>query len=141
MGSRTHETANGRAVHVWQRGEAFLARGRWNGAAFGESLGRDVREATARLRKLIGEIEDDTFVRPSDQHRQMAAGRRSFRLTLRHLINAFLVAKRAGRGRQTADDYRARLRPVLDFAERPEHLARWPLAADVSVEFVTALKS
>ncbi len=35
MGAHTHETADGQCVHVWRRGETYLARGRWNGAAFG----------------------------------------------------------------------------------------------------------
>jgi len=141
MGSHTHETANCRSVHVWRRGDTYLARGRWNGTAFGETLGKHVKEATARLRKLIGEIEDGAYVRPSEQSRQLAATSRSTRLSLRQLINAFLVAKRAERGRQTADDYRVRLRPVLDFAERPEQLSRWPLASNIDAPFVAALKT
>jgi integrase len=56
-------------------------------------------------------------------------------------VNAFLSAKRAERGKQTAANYRARLRPVLNFADRAEQLKQWPLAVDIDAEFVTALKS
>ncbi len=141
MGAHTHEASNGRSVHVWRRGETYLARGRWDGAAFGETLGRDAREAAARLRRLIGEVEDGAYVRPSDRPRQLVSGRRCPRLTLRQLAAAFLAAKRAERGSQTAGDYRARLRPALDFAERPANLARWPTAADATAEFAAELKS
>ncbi len=71
----------------------------------------------------------------------MAAGRRNARLTVRQVISAFLAAKRTERGRQTADDYRARLRPVLAFAEQPTALARWPRAADLDPAFVAELKA
>ena len=49
MGSRTHRTLDGIQVHVWQRRGKYLARGRYQGQAFGETLGDNVAEATARL--------------------------------------------------------------------------------------------
>jgi integrase len=62
------------------------------------------------------------------------------RLTLRQLISEFIAEKRKQRGKQTAGDYLARLRPVLEFAERPENRRRWPLAADIDRGFVLALR-
>ncbi|MFQ3594203.1 MAG: hypothetical protein SNJ82_13570, partial [Gemmataceae bacterium] len=131
LGDHTHETTNHIKVHVWKRGETYIARGRLQGRAFGETLGRERRAAESRLRKLIGEIEDGAYVRPSDQPRQPVASRREARLSVRQLVNEFLKAKRAERGSQTAANYRSRLRPVLDFADRPEQLIRWPLASGV----------
>ena len=49
MGSHTHRTLDGIQVHVWQRRGKYLARGRYQGQAFGETLGDNVAEATARL--------------------------------------------------------------------------------------------
>lgn len=141
MGGHTHATQGGVEVHVWRRGDRFLARGRWQGRAFGETLGRDPQAAASRLRKLLTEIEEGAYVRPSDQPKQPIFSRRNVRLSVRQLANEFLKAKRAERGLQTAGNYRARLRPVLDFADRPEQLGRWPQAASVDAEFVAALRA
>jgi hypothetical protein len=140
MGSHTHQTTDGRAVHVWQRGSVFLARGRWQGCAFGETLGHDPLKATARLRKLLGELEDGTYIRPSDQVKQYLP-KRDVSLTLRQLVGAFLTSKRSERGRQTAGNYHARLRPVLEFLEHPEPSRRWPSAAAIDRDFVAGFKS
>ena len=63
------------------------------------------------------------------------------RLSLRQLVNEFLTEKRKLRGRRTADNYRCRLRPVLDFAEQPVSHGRWPLAMDIDRDFVVELRS
>ncbi|MGL6075184.1 MAG: hypothetical protein ACRC8S_13570 [Fimbriiglobus sp.] len=140
MGSHTHQTADGRSVHVWQRGLTFLARGRWQSVAFGETLGRDPLKAAARLRKLLGELEDGTYIRPSEQVKQYMP-KRNVTLSLRDLVGAFLTTKRAERGRQTARNYRSRLRPVLEYIEQPDPIRRWPTAAAIDRDFVADLKS
>src|SRR5262249_26181998 len=65
-GGHSHATLCGVAVHIWRRGEKYLARGRFQGQAFGETLGDDVAVATARLRQLLTEIEAGSYVRPSE---------------------------------------------------------------------------
>src|SRR4051812_36639911 len=64
MGSHTHHTIDGVGVHVWLRDGKYLARGRYQGQAFGETIGDNVALATARLRQLLTEIEDGGYVRP-----------------------------------------------------------------------------
>src|SRR5262249_21433002 len=141
MGGHSHSTLCGVWVHVWRRGDKYLARGRYERRPFGETLGEDVASATARLRQLLTEIENGSFVRPSESRDRLLSRGKSYRLTLRQLGSEFLAEKRRTRGQQTASDYRSRLAPVLDFAETSAHLKRWPLAVDVDAEFVESLRS
>jgi hypothetical protein len=117
MGGHTHQTLDGLRVHIWQRGGKYLARGRSHGLAFGETLGGDVAGATARLRRLLTEIENGSFVRPSEARRRPVKKCGAVRLDLRQLVGEFLAEKRMLRGRKTAEAYKSRLLPVLDFAE------------------------
>ena len=131
MGRHTHCTLCGIQVHVWQRGEQYLVRGSYQGRMFGKTLGRHVAEAVARLRRLLTEIDDGAFVRPSEARTQALSNGQVPRLSLRQLVNEFLAEKRKLRGRQTAASYLSRLWPVLDFAEQPATCQRWPLALDI----------
>lgn len=140
MGAHSHETLAGVRVHVWERGGKYLARGRYQGRPFGETLGDDPAAATARLRQLLTEIEDGSYVRPSEARRRAVSSGRAPRLTLRPLVNEFLAEKRKVRGRQTADDYQARLMPVLAFAELAANRRHWPLARDIDRAFLTSLR-
>jgi hypothetical protein len=141
MGSHSHDTASGVRVHVWQRAGNFLARGSYLGQRFGETLGRDPTEATARLRRLLNEIEDGSYVRPSDARQRPLSKGRVPRLTLRQLCNEYLSDRRRLRGQRTARTYQARLLPVLDFAEQPAGRQRWPLAWSIDREFAVQLRS
>jgi hypothetical protein len=47
-------------------------------------------------------------------------------------MNEFLAEKRKIRGKQTADTYKSRLMPVLDFAERSAHHKGWGELGDFS---------
>ena len=142
MGGHTHSTTVGIDVHVWSRGGKFLARGRFQGQSFGETLGNDSLHATARLRELLTKIDNGNFVRPSEgRKRLVSSSSRIARLTLRELVASFVADKRKSRGRQTAGDYASRLAPVLDFAEKSDNLARWPLAIDIDADFVQSLRA
>ena len=141
MGGHTHTTLCGAQVHVWKRGRKYLARGRLQGSAFGETLGEAEVDASARLRQILTEIEAGTYVRPSEARKRPLAGRKAARLTLRQLANDFLAEKRKVRGRQTAADYQSRLMPVIAFAELPASRKRWPLAADIDRGFAVALRA
>jgi len=141
MGGHTHETLGGPRVHIWLRSGSFLARGRHEGRAFGETLGGDKAGATARLRQILNEIENGSFVRPSEANRRVLKKSKSARLDLRQILGEFLAEKQQARGKQTAETYRSRLMPVLDFAELPPHRRRWPLAMDVDRDFVVELRS
>jgi integrase len=141
MGSHTHATLDGVHVHVWKRGPKYLARGRFQGRPFGETLGASEPEASARLRQVLTEIESGSYVRPSEARERPLPTHSTPRLSLRQLVNDFLAEKRKVRGRQTAATYLSRLRPVLDFAEQAAARKRWPLAADVDREFVVELRA
>ncbi|QDU21803.1 hypothetical protein [Urbifossiella limnaea] len=136
MGGHVHETAGGKRIHIWRRGTKFIARGRFQGRHFGETLG-DESSATTKLRRLLTAIEDGAYRPPSEAHRRQLADGTVPRLTFRQLAEVFLAAKRKQVGIQTATDYRARLVPLLVFAELPANRKRWPLAADVDAGFVT----
>jgi integrase len=118
-----------------------LARGHYQARPFGETLGNRVPEATARLRQILTDIENGVYQRPSESRRRMISTGAVRRLTIRELVNEFLIEKRQVRGQQTAGDYRSRLNPVLAFAEHPENKPRWPLALDIDRDFVRALRS
>jgi len=109
MGSHTHCTLSGVQVHVWRRVDKYLARGRFQGRPFGETLGSDTPHAAARLREILTKIDNGSYVRPSDGRKQIVARGRVARPTLRDLVADFVAEKRRSRGRQTATDYAARL--------------------------------
>lgn len=135
LGNHSHETADGRQVHIWIRSGRYMARGRHNGKAFGRDLGADQKEAIAVLRRLLVELEDGTFVSPSESKKRQLKARQAPRHSIRQLCDAFLVEKRSTRGKATADHYRQRLTPLIEFAEHPKNLPKWPLAADLDRDF------
>ena len=140
MGSRTHRTMNGVSIHVYQRDGKFLARGRYNKQAFGETLGANEERAVSRLRHILTEIETGSYVRPSAASKRPMGNGTIPQLSMRHLINEFLVEKRKTNGASTAKDYRNRLAPILDFAESQNALRQWRLAADIDREFAVELR-
>jgi len=136
LGQHSHETADRKSVHVWIRGGKYLARGRYLGKAFGQDLGADPREAVSALRRLLVQLEDGTFLSPSESKKRQLKARQAPRNTMRQLCDAFLVEKRMVRGKQTADDYRNRLTPLIEFSEQSQILRQCPLAADINRDFV-----
>lgn len=141
MGGHCHQTMAGVTVNVWLRDETYIARGRIHGQAFGETLGDDPLEAAVRLRQILNDIDNGSFVRATDRRKRLVSNGRIPQLTLRGLVAEFLVEKRQLRGQQTANDYRSRLAPVLDFAELPENLKAWPLAIDIDAAFARSLRA
>jgi hypothetical protein len=141
MGAHSHRASNGVEVHVWRRNDRFVARGRLEGRPFGETLGDDPAQATARLRQLITEIERGSYVRASEARKRKIGTRSAPRLTPRELVGEFVDHERQARGRQTAGDYGSRLAPVLDFAEQPANLKSWPLAADIDAAFAASMRA
>lgn len=141
MGSHSHNTLADIRVHVWKRGNKFLARGRYQGRPFGENLGNNELQAVVRLREILTLIDNGTYVRPSEKRKELIVRGRIARLTLRELAADFIAAKRSSRGRQTARDYAARLAPVLEFSEKSDNLKRWPLALDIDCEFGRTLRA
>jgi len=77
---------------------------------------------------------------PSESKKRQLKARQAPRHSIRQLCDAFLTEKRLLRGQQTADDYRNRLVPIIEFAEQPKNLRQWPLAADIDRDFVVQLR-
>ena len=69
------------------------------------------------------------------------ASRQVPHLTLRQVVNEFLAEKRRLRGKKTTETYRARLRPILEFAERTTTCQQWPLAMNIDRAFVVELRA
>ena len=140
MGSHWHETSCGRKVYVWMRDGKYLARGRYEGEAFGEDLGADPKLAASRLRKILLDIENGCFVRASRRpHRMLRQG--TPQLTARQLCDEFLSEKRRVRGKQTTRAYLNRLTPLIEFAEQDASRRKWPLAASVDRAFALGLRT
>jgi hypothetical protein len=141
MGSHTHFSCSGIGVHVWIREGTYLARGSFQGKSFGETLAPDAQRAAARLRQILNELDNGVFVRPTERRKRLISNGKNQRSKLRDLVAEFLADKRRSRGLQTAQDYRSRLAPVLDFAELAENSKRWPLAMDIDVDFGKSLRA
>lgn len=136
MGEHIHRTTCGINVYVWQRGGNYMARGRFDGKMFGQTLGRDAEAAKARLRRILTDLENGTFVRPTEARKRPLKPNQVPSIDLRGLCNDFLGEKRKLRGADTAADYQSRLAHLLDFAEGIDARRRWPLARDVNRDFV-----
>jgi integrase len=139
-GKHSHCTPDGVGVHIWRRGATYMARGSYEGHRFGMRLGDTEVEAEATLHEVLVNIRNGAFVRPIEARRRKVRRIVPVRLTLRQLFEEFLAEKRKIRGRETASTYSSRLGPVLNFAESVSARKRWPLAQDVSREFLIELK-
>ena len=135
MGAHSHTTSNGYSVAIVKRDSKFMVRGRYQGHQFGVTLGDDPESAAQRLRRLLVDLEDNTFVpgREAQSHRLPRA--QVPNCDLRSLVNCFLDDVRRRRGKKTTRDYRNRLLHLLDFAETSDSRRRWPKAKNIDREF------
>jgi len=140
LGRHSHSTAIGVEVHIWRRGETFLARGRIHGKAFGPTLGKDVKTAETKLCRMLTEINDGRFERPSTICKRSIKRVAPERLTFLDLCDRYLTDTRKRNGEKTWKDYRNRLMHVIRFSENPENRRRWPYARDIDRDFALALK-
>jgi hypothetical protein len=136
LGQHTHATAVGVDVHIWRREGKFLARGRYNGAAFGESLGDNPEDAISKLRHLLVDLDNGTYIRASDRPKRQLRRGSPPKLDVRALCDSFLTEKRRTRGAETCRTYRGRLAPLIEFAEAPNIRQRYCQSADLERQFV-----
>lgn len=143
MGRHSHRTINGLEVHIWRRASKFLARGSIRKNRFGETLGSEIREAESRLRRILSEIEQGTYQTPSETRQRPLKHGPIPRMDFRQMVDRYLSAVRALRGKKTAADYRSRLIPVIEYCETKEIRSRWPWIIDIdsNLEFALGLKS
>ena len=88
------------------------------------TLGDDSETAAQRLRRLLVELEDNTFVAGREAKKRQLARTQIPNCDLRSLADSFLCDVRRRRGKKTATDYRNRLAHLLDFAETPDSRRR-----------------
>ena len=134
------EAADGTKVSIYHRGKQFMGRGSFNGRQFGQQLGKTECEAAVKLRSVLHELDNGIFIPPSHQRKQAVRRRvANVSLDLGELINQFLnhVGKTKGKKIKTA--YMDRLRPVLQFENKPENRRRWAKASTIDGDFVTEL--
>ena len=141
LGLHTHPTRQGLHVHIWQRNGTYIARGRYGGRAFGKSLGADTTVAAGALMRLIVSIDDGTFLRPSEFRGRRLQKRPRGRFTIRQLADELLADSRRRCGKQTANDYYARLIPLLEYAEQSARSRRYPRADLIDRDFAVRFKN
>jgi integrase len=141
LGRHTHETIQGICVHIWLRARKYLVRGRFDGSAFGETLGSDTTIAAHRLRHLLVEIENGSYVPASKRRKRALARGATPRLSIRELCDNYLHEIRRTKGSKTVKDYRNRLTPVIAFSELTASRRKWPFAMSMDREFVIELRS
>lgn len=143
-GKHTHETATGVKVHIWERDGKCIARGRHNGRQFGEALGWDPKEAASALRRLLTQIEDRTYLVPSDPVRKLRDKRKQTsvkRITIDDLSDRYIADVLRKRGNETAKRYKDWLEHVRAYLAQPEVAKKTKLAIDATEEMVLDLKT
>ncbi|MDG3005867.1 hypothetical protein [Paludisphaera mucosa] len=117
LGQHSHTTVCRAQVHIYSRAGKYIARGRYRGTAYGETLGGDLPQAASRLRRLLTEIEEGTFVPPRAARKRPLRGGPVPRLDFRQLCDVYLAEVRRLPGKRTAGTYLSRLSPTLWFAD------------------------
>lgn len=135
LGHHTHSSTAGINVHCWQRDGRYLARGRFEGRQFGETIGKTECEAEIGLRHLLTALDEGSFLPPSRARTMPVVTKTPPCLRLDELAARFLEEKRQLKGERTMQTYRSRLEPVLLFASSPEHRKRWPYAHSIDRGF------
>jgi integrase len=139
-GQDCFEAADGTKVSIYRRGNKFMGRGRFNGKQFGQQLGKTEGEAAVKLRSVLHELDNGIFIPPSLQRKQAVRRRvANVSLDLGELVNQFLNHVGKTKGAKTKTAYLDRLRPVLEFEDKPENRRRWPKASAIDGDFVTEL--
>ena len=100
LGGHSHVTASGTSVHISKRNGKYLARGRLEGRAFGETLGADQKTAERRLHELLVELENGSYQRPSESRRRLLRSTAVPKLSLRQLSGRYVDEIRKLRGKR-----------------------------------------
>jgi integrase len=111
-----------------------------NGKRFGPTLGSDVRTAEIELRRLLTEIDDGRFQRPSAAKSKAIKSKAPERLTFLDLCDRHVTDVRKLKGKETPNTYRGRLMHAIRFAEQPDSRRQWPYAQDIDRDFAIGLR-
>ncbi|WP_339746164.1 hypothetical protein [uncultured Rubinisphaera sp.] len=140
LGSHSHSTESGVIVHIFQREGKYIARGRYQGEAFGPQLGSNEIKAKSELVRILHEIELGTFQRPTVARKRPLKNHKIPNLDLRELTNRYLTEKRRSVGHRTTRDYKNRLVPAIEFAEQQQSLKNWRYAAEIDRNFALGFR-
>lgn len=140
LGKHLHRTRNGISVYVVERKGKYMARGRFLGKNYCETLGGNEADAESRLRELLSELEKDTFQPPRERRNQLVQTRIAQPITFSEMFNAFLTDVRGTKGRKTTQYYQAKLGHVERFATEPGNSRRWPTVNSMDREFILKLQ-
>lgn len=139
-GKHLHRTRNGCSVYVVERKGKYMARGRFLGKSYCETLGRNEADAESRLRELLSELEKDTFLPPLERKKQLVRTRITYPLSFTEMLSGFLTDVKGANGKNTAQYYLAKLGHVERFAAKPENSRQWPTVNSIDREFILKLK-
>jgi integrase len=134
-GRHTYKTDTGRAVHIYTRDECYIARGWWEGQAYGVTLGSDPARAEGAMRRLQTELEAGTFVPPSMNADRQINTKVCLPISTRQLVDLFLTDKRKKLGSDTAANYASRLTHLLEYADDAAILRKYKHASNVDYNF------
>jgi len=112
-----------------------------NGKRFGPTLGRAESEAVIELRRMLAEIDDCRFQRPSAKKNAQIKLSAPDRLSFAELCDLYLTETVKRNGHNTRDDYLARLMHAVGFAESEKARREWPYAGNLNRSFAIALKN
>ncbi len=141
QGRHSYATETGVVVHIYERDGSYLARGSLGGRRFGEDLGPDPERASAQLRRILTQIEDTTYVRPSERRRNPIRPVVDARATIRQVVATYIQRALRRDGKGTARRYENWLLHVLAYAEQPAVLRRYPHARDIDAQFCQDLRT
>jgi hypothetical protein len=145
LGSHTHSTAAGIDVHVWIRDSRYIARGSIQKRRFGPTLGSDPKQAAVALRRLLADIDDGCFTRPSERPVRSTPRLPTTAATFDTIADRYIDELTRSKGRETGGTLASRLEHAQHFFARQESRKRWPNAVDIdraaALEFRAYLSS
>jgi len=139
-GRHEHISDAGHKITIVERNGNLMARFRVDGAQRCKTLGTPGIKSENALARLKVQLEDKTYIPPSEQRSRRYQTAAIPKLKLPELANAYLLDVRARDGRRTADTYGSRLDHVVAFWDVAGNRRKWRFAADLDRDFVVALK-
>ncbi|HZZ42850.1 MAG TPA: hypothetical protein VFE58_07920 [Tepidisphaeraceae bacterium] len=140
-GHYKHETLTGVSIYIWKREQKFLARFRYNNVQTAETLAADPVAAGARLRGIMVEIEQGTYVPAWELRKRPFKHARPPQQTLRKIFDAYLDDVRSRKGHKTYRNYLNRSIPILEFAELAAVVRRFRYAEDINRQFAVECRA
>lgn len=136
FGQHSFSWGDGKRVSVYQREGRYIARGRIDGKAFGETLGSEQLTAQKELLAILAALEKGTFRPPSHSSRNRRPRIAGGKVTVEELIEVYVADVKLRKGKRTATRYRNWLNHLLAYVRQPIVAGRYPYAIDIDRAFV-----